>query len=210
MCKLFWAADNIMSKKEFEDILTTIKSKIYGVKLNSLYHHFQSVYPQYLSHEYSKYFTDIPLLLDLKLYDTPRTIMHTIEALPYFDYITITFAHDNYMSISAAIEAAAKRGAVCFIVFGLTTSKPISESYFLSKVAYIAEVYDTVGFVIPGNRLDLIPKLKKLNSKVITLTPGIRPISSVSYGDQLITTTVEEIDAYGGDFGVVGRALFNI
>ena len=209
MCKLFWAADTPMDTKEFEDALFSLKNKIFGVKLNSLYHHLQAVYPQYLLYEYSTTFYNIPLLLDLKLYDTPRTIQATIEALPNFDYITITFAHDNFMSISSAVETAAKRSAMCFIVFGLTTSRPMDEQYFLSKVAYMAEIYDEIGFVVPGDKLKLIPKIKKLNSHILTLTPGIRPMHSVSYGDQLVTTSIEEIDAFGGDFGVVGRAILN-
>lgn len=155
---------------------------------------------------------NIPIFLDLKLWDIPNTIEKSITAacLNYNPkYITIHPMQED--GIKRGIEAANKFNCELIVVTCLTSLdsndlSTIGMRQFLptDRTNYIIEKYYNLGiknFVMSGTDLESI----KNNHNIIKFVPGIRSIKGNDDQKRIVNHTFAR--QAGADYLIIGREI---
>ena len=157
---------------------------------------------------------DVRIFLDLKLHDIPNTVKKGIYALsnlnPYFT--TIHLSGGDEMQIAA--NTSKQRTKILGVsVLTSLNSEQTKKFYFNKDVEGIVSNFANYAL---NNKLDGIvcsPKeikiIKKVTlSKLLIITPGIRPLNYKGAGDdQERTMTPKEAIEAGANYLVIGRPI---
>ena len=157
---------------------------------------------------------DVRIFLDLKLHDIPNTVKKGIYAIsnlnPYFT--TIHLSGGDEMQIAA--NTSKQRTKILGVsVLTSLNSEQTKKFYFNKDVEGIVSNFANYAL---NNKLDGIvcsPKeikiIKKVTlSKLLIITPGIRPLNYKGVGDdQERTMTPKEAIEAGANYLVIGRPI---
>ena len=149
---------------------------------------------------------------DLKFFDIPATVGSAVRQLKDRGASFVT-VHGN----QSIMEAAAENKGDTLKVLGVTVLTSLDRGD-LDDLGFDCDVGDLVlsrarraleagcdGVISSGLE---VPKLREfISSKLIVVTPGIRPVDNKSEGDQKRVVTVEKAFANGADHIVVGRPI---
>ncbi len=148
---------------------------------------------------------------DLKLFDVPATVSRAVSLLASRG-ITFVTVHGNQGIMEAA---AAAKGELKILAVTVLTSldrgdlddlgfKCDVEALVLSRARRALEA-GCDGVVASG--LELPAMRRAIDSRLLVVTPGIRPVENRPSDDQKRVVTVEQAFADGANYIVVGRPI---
>lgn len=148
---------------------------------------------------------------DLKLFDVPATVSRAVSLLANRG-ITFVTVHGNQGIMEAA---AAAKGELKILAVTVLTSldrgdlddlgfKCDVEALVLSRARRALEA-GCDGVVASG--LELPAMRRAIDSRLLVVTPGIRPVENRPSDDQKRVVTVEQAFADGANYIVVGRPI---
>ena len=155
---------------------------------------------------------DKKVFCDLKFFDIPATVGAAVRALKDRGASFVT-VHGN----QSIMEAAAENKGDSLKVLGVTVLTSLDrgdlddlgfdcdlESLVLSRAKRALES-GCDGVISSGLE---VPKLREhVDSKLLVISPGIRPVDNKPMGDQKRVVTVETAFSNGADYIVVGRPI---
>jgi orotidine-5'-phosphate decarboxylase len=150
------------------------------------------------------------VFLDLKFLDIPNTVAHAVRAAVRLKVkmLTLHISGGQEMikaAVGAARDEARASGIKRPLLLGVTvlTSQKSSSSKVL-KLARLGLTWGLDGIVCSVQEAACLRK--KIKSKFLLVTPGIRPKNATG-DDQKRTATAQEALACGSDFLVIGRPI---
>ena len=154
---------------------------------------------------------DKRVFVDLKFFDVPATVAAAVRQLRNRG-VTFTTVHGNQSIMEAAAEA---KGDVK--VLGVTVLTSLDRGD-LDDLGFKCEVEQLVlsrarraleagcdGVVSSGLEAQLLRQ--HIDSRLLVITPGIRPVENRPSDDQKRVVSVEQALQYGADYIVVGRPI---
>jgi len=155
---------------------------------------------------------DKKVFCDLKFFDIPATVGSAVRQLKDRGASFVT-VHGN----QSIMEAAAENKGDSLKVLGVTVLTSLDRGD-LDDLGFDCDVGELVlsrarraleagcdGVISSGLE---VPKLREyVDSKLLVVTPGIRPVDNKPEGDQKRVVTVEKAFANGADYIVVGRPI---
>ena len=159
------------------------------------------------------------IFLDLKLHDIPVTVMRAMERIADFgvDYATVHCGESKKMLEYAVRGSKNKVGVLVVTVLTSVSGNDLKKAGFkkefsddISKLvikrAEMAMNTGCRGIVCSGKEVNIIKN--KLGTKLVTVTPGIRPDwKNSSEDDQFRVTTPAQAIRNGADYLVIGRPI---
>lgn len=143
------------------------------------------------------------VFVDLKLFDIPRTVAAAIRCLNRWE-VDFATVHGDDEIMQAASESA--DSVKILAVTALTSMEKTSMQEFVLERAGRALKFGCSGVICSG--LEVAYLRKNLDSRLMIVTPGIRPTSSaIAKDDQKRVVTPTEAFAAGADHIVVGRPI---
>ena len=148
---------------------------------------------------------------DLKLYDIPETVRRAVANLRGSGATFLTVhAHRSVMEAAAREKGAMKILAVTVLTSfdqrdldEMGASKSVAELVLARARGAVETGCD--GVIASGLEA---PKLKaEFKSRILVVTPGIRPVQNKPADDQKRTVDVAQAFANGADYIVVGRPI---
>ncbi len=151
------------------------------------------------------------VFVDLKFFDVPATVAAAVRQLRNRG-VTFTTVHGNQSIMEAA---AAAKGDVKVLAVTVLTSldrgdlddlgfKCDVEKLVLSRARRALEA-GCDGVVSSGLEAQLLRQ--HIDSRLLVITPGIRPVENRPSDDQKRVVSVEQALRYGADYIVVGRPI---
>lgn len=151
------------------------------------------------------------VFVDLKFFDVPETVRSAVRALAQHD-VAFATVHGN----QAIMEAAGKdKGKVKILAVTALTSLDRGD---LDDLGFSCDVEKLVlsrarrsleagcdGIISSGLEAPLIRR--EIGSRILVVTPGIRPIENRPADDQKRTVDVAQAFRNGADYIVVGRPI---
>ncbi len=154
---------------------------------------------------------DKRVFVDLKFFDVPATVAAAVRQLRNRG-VTFTTVHGNQSIMQAAAEA---KGDVK--VLGVTVLTSLDRGD-LDDLGFECDVQQLVlsrarraleagcdGVVSSGLEAQLLRE--HIDSRLLVVTPGIRPVENRPSDDQKRVVSVEQALRYGADYIVVGRPI---
>lgn len=151
------------------------------------------------------------VFVDLKFFDVPATVAAAVRQLRNRG-VTFTTVHGNQSIMEAAAEA---KGDVK--VLGVTVLTSLDRGD-LDDLGFSCDVQQLVlsrarraleagcdGVVSSGLEAQLLRQY--IDSRLLVITPGIRPVDNRPSDDQKRVVSVEQALQYGADYIVVGRPI---
>ena len=151
------------------------------------------------------------VFVDLKFFDVPATVAAAVRQLCNRG-VTFTTVHGNQSIMEAAAEA---KGDVK--VLGVTVLTSLDRGD-LDDLGFECDVQQLVlsrarraleagcdGVVSSGLEAQLLRQ--HIDSRLLVITPGIRPVDNRPSDDQKRVVSVEQALRYGADYIVVGRPI---
>ena len=151
------------------------------------------------------------VFVDLKFFDVPATVAAAVRQLRNRG-VTFTTVHGNQSIMEAA---AAAKGDVK--VLGVTVLTSLDRGD-LDDLGFSCDVQQLVlsrarraldagcdGVVSSGLEAQLLRQY--IDSRLLVVTPGIRPVDNRPSDDQKRVVSVEQALSYGADYIVVGRPI---
>ena len=149
------------------------------------------------------------VFLDLKLFDVPRTVAATIKGLRRFGESFVT-VHGNDAMLKAANDEKGDLKILAVTALTSLDQRDIETLGFQCDVqelvlarAQCAFAAGCDGVVTSG--LEAVALKQALGSKLLIVTPGIRPITNTD--DQKRTVDLAQAFNNGADYIVVGRPI---
>lgn len=155
---------------------------------------------------------DKKVFCDLKFFDIPATVGSAVRQLQNRGASFVT-VHGN----QSILEAAAENKGDTLKVLGVTVLTSLDRGD-LDDLGFSCDVGELVlsrarraleagcdGVISSGLE---VPALREfIDSKLLVVTPGIRPVDNKPEGDQKRVVTVDKAFANGADYIVVGRPI---
>jgi orotidine-5'-phosphate decarboxylase len=155
---------------------------------------------------------DKKVFCDLKFFDIPATVGSAVRQLKDRGASFVT-VHGN----QSIMEAAAENKGDSLKVLGVTVLTSLDRGD-LDDMGFDCDVSDLVlsrarraleagcdGVISSGLE---VPRLREfVDSKLVVVTPGIRPVDNKPAGDQKRVVTVDTAFSNGADYIVVGRPI---
>lgn len=154
---------------------------------------------------------DKRVFVDLKFFDVPATVAAAVRQLRNRG-VTFTTVHGNQSIMEAAAEA---KGDVKVLAVTVLTSLDRGD---LDDLGFECDVQQLVlsrarraleagcdGVVSSGLEAQLLRQ--HIDSRLLVVTPGIRPVENRPSDDQKRVVSVEQALQYGADYIVVGRPI---
>lgn len=151
------------------------------------------------------------VFVDLKFFDVPATVAAAVRQLRNRG-VTFTTVHGNQSIMEAA---AAAKGDVKVLAVTVLTSLDRGD---LDDLGFECDVQQLVlsrarraleagcdGVVSSGLEAQLLRK--HIDSRLLVITPGIRPVENRASDDQKRVVSVSQALQYGADYIVVGRPI---
>lgn len=161
------------------------------------------------------------VFVDLKVHDIPNTAKGAMRSLAQVgaDMVNVHVAGGIKMMEAAreGLEQGARAGASRPLLIGVTMLTSTSQQLMNDQIGIPGAVQETVlSYAALAKKAGLdgivsspmeVPVVKQIiGGDFITVTPGIRPLGSVT-DDQTRITTPEQAFAMGSDYIVIGRAI---
>ena len=200
-----------LDSNDFEKInklVDILKDHIFGVKIG------YEFFFNFGLEEYKKIKNkNLNIFLDLKLHDIPNTVKKGIEAIsllkPYFTTVHIS-GGDKMLEVTNI-----KKGDVKILGVSALTSLDNEQvnKYYLRKnvnklvsdFTYFALENKLDGVICSPHEIKMIKKIA--GSKLIIITPGIRPASYYKKDDQKRIMGPGKAISLGADYLVIGRPI---
>lgn len=209
---IFYALDFADKKKAIE-MLKKIHRNLGGIKIGL---EFFVVNGMSGLQEIAKLF-NLPIFLDLKLYDIPNTVAKTIKEICKIEEICMTTLHitGGPELMIAAHEARFRKNLYLIGITILTSSnsfakKSLNESLEISKIvsdmAHIAQKIGLNGVVCSGLENEIVRDT--CGAKFLIVNPGIR-LEIEEKADQKRVVTPEFAIETGANYLVIGRSITN-
>jgi orotidine-5'-phosphate decarboxylase len=154
---------------------------------------------------------DKKVFVDLKFFDVPATVAAAVRQLRNRG-VTFTTVHGNQAIMEAA---AAAKGDVKVLAVTVLTSLDRGD---LDDLGFHCDVQQLVlsrarraleagcdGVVSSGLEAQLLRQ--HIDSRLLVVTPGIRPVENRPSDDQKRVVTVDQALGYGADYLVIGRPI---
>jgi len=155
---------------------------------------------------------DKKVFCDLKFFDIPATVGSAVRQLKDRGASFVT-VHGN----QSIMEAAAENKGDSLKILGVTVLTSLDRGD-LDDMGFDCDVSDLVlsrarraleagcdGVISSGLE---VPRLREfVDSKLVVVTPGIRPVDNKPAGDQKRVVTVDTAFSNGADYIVVGRPI---
>jgi orotidine-5'-phosphate decarboxylase len=155
---------------------------------------------------------DKKVFCDLKFFDIPATVGSAVRQLKDRGASFVT-VHGN----QSIMEAAAENKGDTLKVLGVTVLTSLDRGD-LDDMGFDCDISDLVlsrarraleagcdGVISSGLE---VPRLREfIDSKLLVITPGIRPVDNKPAGDQKRVVTVDTAFSNGADYIVVGRPI---
>ena len=155
---------------------------------------------------------DKKVFCDLKFFDIPATVGSAVRQLKDRGASFVT-VHGN----QSIMEAAAENKGDTLKVLGVTVLTSLDRGD-LDDLGFDCDIGDLVlsrarraleagcdGVISSGLE---VPRLREhIDSRLLVITPGIRPVDNKPEGDQKRVVTVDKAFANGADYIVVGRPI---
>jgi orotidine-5'-phosphate decarboxylase len=154
---------------------------------------------------------DKKVFVDLKFFDVPKTVERTIARLSHYG-ATFATIHGNQALMEGAVK---QKGELKILAVTALTSLDRGD---LDDLGFACDVKDLVisrakrafeagcdGVVSSGLEVPMLREF--VDNKLITVTPGIRPVDNTKSDDQKRTVDVKQAFASGTDYIVVGRPI---
>jgi orotidine-5'-phosphate decarboxylase len=151
------------------------------------------------------------VFVDLKFFDVPATVAAAVRQLRNRG-VTFTTVHGNQSIMEAA---AAAKGDVKVLAVTVLTSLDRGD---LDDLGFDCDVQQLVlsrarraleagcdGVISSGLEAQLLRQY--IDSRLLVITPGIRPVENRPSDDQKRVVSVEQALRYGADYIVVGRPI---
>jgi orotidine-5'-phosphate decarboxylase len=151
------------------------------------------------------------VFVDLKFFDVPATVAAAVRQLRNRG-VTFTTVHGNQAIMEAA---AAAKGDVKVLAVTVLTSLDRGD---LDDLGFSCDVQQLVlsrarraleagcdGVVSSGLEAQLLRQ--HIDSRLLVVTPGIRPVENRPSDDQKRVVTVDQALGYGADYLVIGRPI---
>jgi orotidine-5'-phosphate decarboxylase len=151
------------------------------------------------------------VFVDLKFFDVPATVAAAVRQLRNRG-VTFTTVHGNQSIMEAAAEA---KGDVKILAVTVLTSLDRGD---LDDLGFKCDVQQLVlsrarraleagcdGVISSGLEAPLLRQ--QIDSRLLVITPGIRPVENRGSDDQKRVVSVEQALGYGADYVVVGRPI---
>jgi orotidine-5'-phosphate decarboxylase len=151
------------------------------------------------------------VFVDLKFFDVPATVASAVRQLRNRG-VTFTTVHGNQSIMEAA---AAAKGDVKVLAVTVLTSLDRGD---LNDLGFACDVQQLVlsrarraleagcdGVVSSGLEAQLLRE--HIDSRLLVITPGIRPVENRGSDDQKRVVSVRQAIEYGADYIVVGRPI---
>jgi orotidine-5'-phosphate decarboxylase len=155
---------------------------------------------------------DRKVFCDLKFFDIPATVGSAVRQLKDRGASFVT-VHGN----QSIMEAAAKNKGDTLKVLGVTVLTSLDRGD-LDDLGFDCDVGDLVlsrarraleagcdGVISSGLEVPILRE--HIDSRLLVVTPGIRPVDNKAEGDQKRVVTVDKAFANGADYIVVGRPI---
>jgi orotidine-5'-phosphate decarboxylase len=155
---------------------------------------------------------DKQVFTDLKFFDIPATVGSAIRQLQNRGATFVT-VHGNQSIMEAAAENKGEHLKVLAVTLLTSLDRGDMddlgfdcdvESLVLSRAKRALEA-GCDGVISSG--LEIAKLREQIDSKLLVITPGIRPVDNKPTGDQKRVVSVEEAFANGADYIVVGRPI---
>ncbi len=151
------------------------------------------------------------VMLDLKLFDVPRTVQQAMTQLQDKP-VSLTTVHGNSAILRAAKQAGAPAGILAVTVLTSLDEQDLTEmgltcnpqDLVLHRAVRALET-DCAGVVCSGQELSLLRN--RLGSDFLTVVPGVRAQAEQGQDDQKRTINVQQAFSQGADHVVLGRPL---
>ncbi len=205
-----------MSLEEIEQFLTQYQSSLFNLKIGLEL--FTKYGPSLLNKWHKKY--NIPIFLDLKLHDIPKTVERSIASLAGIPlrFLTIHLSGGQNMIETAIMAQKKYLPQTALLGVSVLTSldqNDLTEMYGqgvdinsqMNRFFFLAKKSGLRGLVLSAQDLQLLKKFeKKYHYQFTKVTPGIR-FSDDHVGDQKRVMTPSLALENGADFLVIGRSL---
>jgi orotidine-5'-phosphate decarboxylase len=151
------------------------------------------------------------VFVDLKFFDIPATVAGAVRQLNGRG-VTFATVHGNQGIMTAAVAAAVDVGILAVTVLTSLDRGDLDDLGFACDVESLvlsrarrALAAGCAGVVSSGLEAKAIRS--ELGSRLLIVTPGIRPVDNRPADDQKRVLSVEEAFACGADYIVVGRPI---
>jgi orotidine-5'-phosphate decarboxylase len=151
------------------------------------------------------------VFVDLKFFDVPATVAAAVRQLRNRG-VTFTTVHGNQSIMEAAAKA---KGDVKILAVTVLTSLDQGD---LDDLGFKCDVQELVlsrarraleagcdGVISSGLEAQLLRQ--QIDSRLLVITPGIRPVENRGSDDQKRVVSVEQALSYGADYFVIGRPI---
>jgi orotidine-5'-phosphate decarboxylase len=147
--------------------------------------------------------TDMPIFLDLKLFDIPSTVRGAVESVLAMGCVSMLTVHlgGGPQVMNSAVEASNDKGLLLVGVTMLTSV--FANKRVIMRLVNEAHRYGFNSIVCSARE---VISVKKVCKSMITVVPGIRFEGSDTH-DQYRTATPTEAVKNGADILVVGREI---
>ena len=153
----------------------------------------------------------LEVMLDLKFFDVPQTVARAVRQVNRSNVALVT-VHGNDAMLQAAVEAAERTRVLAVTALTSLDQSDLNDLGFdcrpeelvLSRARRALEL-GCAGVVSSG--LEAQSLRQDLGSRLLIVTPGVRPVTNRSLDDQKRTVSPQEAFACGADHVVVGRPL---
>lgn len=197
--KLILSLD-ITDKQKALDIMNTVCTEIAMVKIG---HYVVSSFSTIEINEITK---NLPIMLDLKFFDIPNTVLNAIknyeEKLPNIRYFTFNGSMDSKTIQEIANKKEGAEGVAVLVL----SSECINESEFINKAKYNYNL-GIKSFICPPAYIKLLRNELKDDS-VKLFSPSVRSKND-SKNDHSKTYTSKESIQMGASYVIVGRPIIN-
>lgn len=156
---------------------------------------------------------EVPLFVDLKFHDIPRTVQQAVSALvAASDHVRFLTVHtcDGEAIVRAAVAGVRPGVGVLGVTVLTSVSAAVDEAESTqSRVVALAQLARRAGcegIVCSGHEVQAVKAA--LGRECLVVVPGIRPDwSEVTHDDQQRAMTPAQAIAAGADYLVIGRPI---
>ena len=161
----------------------------------------------------------VKVFLDMKTWDIPETLLHTIDAINTFGAESVVFAtiHTYSLNLQKLVEAKKNRKFKIIAVTLLTSQDQtdlaelqiqMSVDDYVLYMAKRAREFRCDGVICSGLEAKRIKE--EIGRDFLTIVPGVRPAGfQIGTDDQKRVVTPREAILNGADYIVVGRPIRN-
>ncbi len=191
---------DITDKQKVQEVMEIVKEDIAMVKIG----HY--VVSSFSSNEIKEIIKNVPIMLDLKFFDIPNTVLNAIKnyekSLENIKYFTFNGSMDS----KTIKEIANKTGPSQGIAVLVLSSEEIQVEEFINKAKYNYNL-GIKNFICPPAYIKILKDELK-DESIKLFSPSVRSKNDIS-NDHCKTYTTEEAISLGTNYVIVGRPIIN-